>query len=276
MYSAGLRQMHMRIRKPISAVIATAFLLLSSQFGLAQTYAIPRKVTIAPLVRKAFPNYFGRKFIYPQLEPQGFYPIGWSRDGKFAYYYEPVDEACGCYFANLVIQDMRTDKVLWKFEYNQDKESDANGHVPPEDNIRKLWTKNRKLFSEKLAEHAIVASRLSILGQPFTVGGQAYTAKTSVRVGKNSDDDERVTSFDVMLFSPRIGAKKLQTVDYTKDEYMNTLDARVIGALKSPHEDRVAILTIEVGRGWEGPPHTGNILITGADLTGGSWQKPAR
>jgi hypothetical protein len=253
-------------------LITTAFLLLFGQFGFGQTYAVPRELKIERHVRQSFPKYFGRNVRYPQLTPQAFYPIGWSKDGKFAYYYEPVDEACGCYFANLVIQDMRTDKVVWEFEFNQDKLADEKGNMPPEDNIRKLWNKNRKLFSEKLAENNIIASRFNLLGPSFTAGGNGYTAKTSVRIGPDADD-VRVTSFEVMLFSPRLGAKKLHTVDYTKDEYLNTLDARIIGVLKSPYENRVAVVTIEVGRGWEGPPHNGNIVVAGADLMSGFVKK---
>jgi hypothetical protein len=47
------------------------------------------------------------------------------------------------------------------------------------------------------------------------------------------------------------------------------LDAAVVGALKSPFENRVAVIAIEVMRGWEGPPHTADIRIVGADLFGG-------
>jgi hypothetical protein len=52
-----------------------------------------------------------------QLLREKFYPIGWSKDGKFAFLVEPPDEACGCYFAHLVIQDLLTDKILWERKY---------------------------------------------------------------------------------------------------------------------------------------------------------------
>lgn len=251
-------------------LIVTTFILLFVRLGLSQTYEPPRELKIAAAVRKTFPGYYGSKFRYSQLENQKFYPIGWSRDGKFAYYYEPVDEACGCYFANLVIQDMRTDKVVWEFEYDQGKLIDDKGEMPPEDNIRKLWAKNRKLFSEKLAENKIVAgSAFQLMGKTFTSSGRSYTAKSSIKMGKNSDDDDRVSIFDITLSTPGLGSKKIYTLDNTKAEYNNTLDARVMGAIRSPYENRVAIISIEVGRGWEGPPHNGNIIIAGADLTGG-------
>ena len=50
-----------------------------------------------------------------------FYPIGWSKDGKFAYFVEPADEACGCYFGTFVIQDLKTDKVLWQHRHVSDE-----------------------------------------------------------------------------------------------------------------------------------------------------------
>jgi hypothetical protein len=46
-----------------------------------------------------------------------FYPIGWSRDGKFAYaLYSDFHEFVGaCSDLRIYIQDMATDKVVWKF-----------------------------------------------------------------------------------------------------------------------------------------------------------------
>src|SRR5260221_5318667 len=126
----------------ISLLLIATFLTAAFATGVAaqSTYSVPKKINLNAVVRRAFPQYFGRGFRYPQLIPEGFFPIGWSRDGKFAYYTEPVDEACGCYYANLVIQDLRTDKVIWEFKYNQDDGRDnETNKMPPEDNIRKLW-----------------------------------------------------------------------------------------------------------------------------------------
>lgn len=120
-------------------VFALILIAVFSAVSLGQTYSVPVKLPIERVVRRTFPSYFGgAKF--PQLIAEQFFPIGWSRDGKFAYYTEPVDEACGCYYANLIIQDLRTDKVLWEFKYTQDDIND-NGKKAPEDNIYKLWKK---------------------------------------------------------------------------------------------------------------------------------------
>ena len=256
-----------------TALILTLLIAASAQ-AFGQTYAAPRELPIERLVKQNFREYFGRDYVYPALIAESFYPIGWSKDGKFAYYTEPVDEACGCYYAKLVIQDLLTDKVIWKFDYEQGGQDD-NGKSTEPGNIRELWKKNQKLFSEKLAENGIVASRSAMLAKTFTVGGKSYTAKLVEKLGKNPEEDyRRVDYYTVTLSSPRLGSKKLFTSeDNTKEEYWFMLNAGLIGVLKSPYENRVAIIAIEVLKGYEGPPHTGDIQIVGADLTSGFGKK---
>jgi hypothetical protein len=169
-----------------------------------------------------------------------------------------------------------TDKVLWEFKYNQDETLRAGGDkMAPEDNIQKLWAKNRKLFSGKLAEHGIIASRFAVPGKTFASGGDSFTAKAAAKMGKNVEgDEERVNLYTVSLISPRLGTKKVFTSeDHTKDDYWFMLDADVIGVLNSPYEKRVAIVVMEAMRGYEGPPHTGDIRIVGADLFSGFSRK---
>ncbi len=237
-----------------------------------QTYAQPREVPIERLVRQNFPKFYDRSNRYPALIPESFYPVGWSKDGKFAYYSEPVDEACGCYYAYLAIQDMRTDKIIWEFKYDQGDEDDpVTGKQGGQGNIRELWKKNQKLFSEKLAENGIVASRSVMLGKTFSAAGFSYTAKSAKKMGQNADGGEkRVDLYTVSLSSTKLGSKTVFTSeDHTKEDYSFRLDAGLIGVIKSPYENRVALIAIEAMRGYEGPPHTAQIRVVGADLTSG-------
>lgn len=254
-------------------MIAVILMVTFAGLVAAQNYAVPGEVNLERVVRRAFPSYGGgAKF--PQLLTEGFYPIGWSRDGKFAYYTEPVDEACGCYYAQLVIQDLRTDKVLWEFKYSQDDTTDEKGNMSGPGDIRKLWAKNRKLFSEKLAHSGIIAGRSTMLGKTFTSGRSSFTAKASITTGKNPEEDwGRVNIFNISLSSPNLGSKSVYNADYTKEEYWSMLDAGLVGVIKSPYENRVAIVGIEVMRGYEGPPHTANVRIAGADLVSGFGKK---
>ncbi len=241
----------------MTKILTITFLIAAFSFGIcAQTkkYAVPNEIKIESLVRRTFPSYFGRRHRFPELIPENFYPIGWSKDGKFAYYVEPVDEACGCYFATLVIQDMRTDKKVWEFKYSQDDSYVGDKMTGPGD-IRSLWKKNQKLFSEKLAENGIVASRTEMLSKTFTSGRRKFTAKMTKNLGPNANGyEDRVNLYTVSLSSPKLGAKKVFTSeDHTKDEFWFMLDAGLIGVIKSPFEDRIAIVAVEVMRGYEGP-----------------------
>jgi hypothetical protein len=254
--------------------IATLIVIAISTFApaLSQTNnGQPRPVSFDRVLRRTFPQYYGQ-LEYQQLLTEGFYPIGWSRDGKFAYYVEPPDEACGCYFAELVIQDLRTDKVLWKFKNDPESRTNAKGEIV-DDDMRQLWRRNQKLFSNKLREHGIIpAARFVLLGgKSFSLGGKTYTATVIARKSKDDEYDmERVTKMTVVLTTPSLGRKSLFNVEYKgEDLFIAPLDVTITGALKSPYENRVAILLAKVHRGWEGPPHTTDNLIVGADLRTG-------
>ena len=169
--------------KMIRAAILFLFVMSAAISAAAQTnYSIPRVLNLDPTVRRTFKKFYVRA--YPGGPIQGlltelFYPIGWSRDGKFAYYSEPADEECGCYFAELAIVDMRTDKVLWQFKNNWEERVAADGS-PIEDDIRKLWNRNAKTFEEKLREHKIEqAARFSLLPPNFRSAGKSYSAKVA-------------------------------------------------------------------------------------------------
>ena len=72
--------------------IATLLIIAISTFAPVQSqtnYNQPRAFSFTRITRRTFPQYYGRE-VYQQLMSEGFYPIGWSRDGKFAYYADTV------------------------------------------------------------------------------------------------------------------------------------------------------------------------------------------
>jgi len=232
-------------------------------------YLIPREVNLDSFIRRNIQPSYGHRESN-KLITEGFYPIGWSRDGKFAYYLEPADEACGCYFAELRIQDLRTDKILWEFKNDPQSRVDGKGEIVTDD-IRKLWRRNQKLFNEKLREHGIVpaAGRSILLSLTFNSAGTRYTAKVTTRKAHEAGPGmDFVRAVKLEFSSPTLGKKDLYSADYKSDTYP-PLDIRVAGALKSPFVDRAAIVMLNVLRGWEGPPHTVDVKIVGADLKSG-------
>lgn len=83
----------------------------------------------------------------------------------------------------------------------------------------------------------------------------------------------RVNKLSLSVNSPELGRKIIYTSDHSTDEYWFMLDASVIGAIKSPFERRAAIVMAEVMRGYEGPPHTADLRLVGADMVNGFGRK---
>lgn len=234
-------------------------------------YIRPAKVRLEGLIRRRFPDFYGKPNTQYQLIIEEFFPIGWSKDGKFAYYVEPPDEACGCYFGQLFILDLKSDKVLWSFEYNGLDEVDPDRKGAPK-SINDLWRTNRKLFSDKLREHKIVPQgQFAFLSFPVNYKGDQLSPELKIKENKNEETSyySGVLQAQLQLVSKRNGRKTVFENTYGKPEDATPLDLKVLGYVKSPFEPRIAVMLIEVWRGYEGPPHTTRIKIVGSSLEGG-------
>jgi hypothetical protein len=194
-----------------------------------------------------------------------FYPIGWSKDGKFAYYLEPVDEACGCYFGKLVILDLKNDKVLWQFDYSSEDSEESNSRKPQ--SLAGLWNANRKLFSAKLSENNIEPHHaVRVLPFPITYKMDRLTPALSFERKPMSEADRiygDISRVRVLVTSKQNGKKTVFDQNYPEAK---PLYVGMVGYLKSPLEPRVAIILVEIYRGYEGPPHVGGVRIVGASL----------
>lgn len=229
----------------------------------------PIRLNLQPAARKALSRY--RKQLPPKTYMlEGFYPIGWSKDGKFAYYLEPVDEACHCYFAKLFILDLKTDKVLWSFDYNSEFIDEAQKEGRPY-TLEALWRANWKLFSERLREHRIQArGRFALLSFPVSYRGDRFTANLTTREKPGLTEEQRwygtVGQTTLQLSSRRYGRKTV--LDHSHSEAL-PLHVGLVGFLKSPFEPRIALVLLDIIRGYEGPPHTARVRIVGAALQSG-------
>lgn len=196
-----------------------------------------------------------------RLLKENFYPIGWSKNGAFAYYLEPADEACGCYFAHLVIQDMRTDKILWEREYT----SDGNSEVT----LKKYWAKNQKEFSRKLAQYGIRAQKQFAL-RNSAINFQKDVLTPEIDVNTTVENEYAVTgNVVVRLVSKEKGRKTIYERKFDPKKSEAFRSAEIAGSLLSPFEPRAAIVVVETHRGYEGPPNTTQIRIVGTTLATG-------
>lgn len=230
-------------------------------------YRAPAEVRLQSLIRRRFASFYGRQ-PGQELIIERFYPIGWSKDGKLAYYVEPGDEACGCYFAKLVIKDLRSDKVLWQFDYDSSELQDTLKNRTPE-SLAALWRYRRDLFNSKLREHNIVArGRFALLSFPAAYEGDQLSADLRTKETSGEQLYGVISNAVLQLSSKRKGRKTIFEETYKADEG-SPLDMKVLGYLQSPFEPRVAVVMIAVWRGYEGPPHTTHVTIVGASLDTG-------
>ena len=187
-----------------------------AQIGVPNSpYRNPVEVSIERIVKRTFRDYFPRRG-YAQLAEESFFPIGWSRDGKFAFYTEPVDEACNCYFAELYILDLKNDKILWSINYNSDFLDEAKKEKRPYD-LETLWQSKRELFSDNLRLHQIEPQGgFAVLSFPLRYKGDLLS--TNVSIVENTDEESRpygiVRKATLQLRSRRSGKKTLSAKTY--------------------------------------------------------------
>ncbi len=196
-----------------------------------------------------------------KLMTENFYPIGWSRDGKFAYLVEPPDEACGCYFAEIVIVDLRTDRIVWKERWDS-----SDLPKPEEDDLEALWKRKGKAYSAKLNQYRIEPlSDAQLIHPTISFDGDVLTPNVDIKIETDGgfEVDGTVT---LTMTSTKHGSKVLRRDVYKKTETSGFRNAEISGSLKSPFESRVAVIVVEVIRGWEGPPNVTSIKVSGASL----------
>lgn len=258
----------------IGIAITLAGLMISDSFSVrarevqrTDGYKRPVQLKLDGLIKSHLPNFYPNAKMHGSvfndlLFTEEFYPIGWSGDGKFAYIVEPADEACGCYYANLVIKDLKTDTVLWNFDY-------VSTELTKKDNMPKslaaFWWFNRGLFSKKLREYRIrQTTRFAFQSFPIIYLGDRLTATLSLERDRKRSQPELVSAIGLHMSSHRKGKKIVyENRDLTESEI---LDVKLLGYLKSSFQPRVALILIEVHRGYEGPPHVARVNLIGSDL----------
>jgi len=213
--------------------------------------------------RSSYPEPAEVKYLFAEKDENGFSylndrfsPIGWSGDGKFAYALEPADEACGCYFFSIYVQDMATDKILWKWEF------DNADNPENETDFSKIWKQNSKFFTNKLNEFKIQPvsyTKLSFF--PIIKGDASLSCAISNSFIENPLGFINIRETKLYLKSNNKTEKKIYHKNFRpeKEEYSYQLSNAVVGYLKNPFENRIAIIYSPQYRGYEGPPNVNRI-----------------
>lgn len=196
----------------------------------------------------------GDGFIYDKI-----YPVGWSKDGKFAYIIEPADEGSGLYWFEIIILDIVNNKIAWSWKPGESEEG----------NLESTWKQNYDLFAEHLNEAEIVQIKSFELKPPKS----SYKGNDYELVLESRSETDQFLGLDVVreielsFVSPELGKKlfynrKIEEVDYVVSAY-------VPGYLMSPYDDRIVVVLQQERMGYEGPPNVVYFELIGSDLTRG-------
>ncbi|HEY9058941.1 MAG TPA: hypothetical protein VIO64_00325 [Pseudobacteroides sp.] len=198
-----------------------------------------------------------------------FAPIGWSKDGKFAYITGIYGGGAGNdetgYF-RWVIQDMVTDKYLWQSERGLEeglpmelRDSNKDTEI-----FKWVYSNLRVKYKEYLDKYGIIIhTDLKVSSFPLEYNNNKYTASIAdISYGDMYGTPNIITKYKVLV--NRNGINK------TFSEYKNQndmfLNVQIGGYIKSPYEPRVALVLSSVTRGWEGAPHPVKSSFVGCHL----------
>ena len=242
----------------------TILILISFTFFYSQIFA--QQKTFSEPSEWVYYKTDQDEFMEPMYDK--LFPIGFSKEGLFAYIVEPADEACGCYFMNFIITNLKTDNVVWEFKY----EGSLEDYLEEQENMKSIWKKNKLLFEEKLNTFGIIQQK-SIKLEKFPVHYSGNGYKATLNSYKKEKEDwgiEVVVQNQIWLTSSRSGKKMVFNEAFSTDNFI--LSANISGFIKSPYEDRIAIMLKQERRGWEGPPNVISFQFIGAHLTDGNWK----
>jgi len=168
---------------------------------------------------------------------------GWSENGKIAFSTEYTEQLNDIYdfHPDYYILDLTSDTAVFKYEFASVVNS--NGITVVSD-----YDKNNILKAN--AEHNIVYSKTTFSIFPLSYNGSEYDCEAIVKfvqedmsMGARSDIVTTVKNYNIVV-TRSDGKKKSVASDtlYTGDfHYYNAL--KVIGYVRSPYENRIAIIT---------------------------------
>ena len=177
----------------------------------------------------------------------GFYPLGTSRDGKFAYMTPyPTGASDGFYWVTNVM-DLETNKIIYKDEFLTKSESSK------EVNVKKYWKQNGEKISEELKNFNISLTPSNHF--TFTDNIQNYKWKYDTNKSMRGD---YVESYNVYLEKDKIDKRNHKMLGHL-------LDAGVVGHFAVGY-DYLAVIVAEVSENKKGTPSTLEYHVVGVSL----------
>lgn len=185
------------------------------------------------------------------------YPIGWSEDGKFAYYIKYAEEARDIQIVEFVIQDLVNNKRIERASFKEDLDFDATS----------IWTNRYVDFKMSCEANNINIGDISTLKSfPIKWQGQSINCiDESTKMLSDYTGKEVLASSTISLQSKEWGDKLIAQKKYGKYDLM--LDAEVLGYFQKANDDQIIVVYGEEKRGFEGPPNVLELSFFSANLS---------
>ncbi len=199
----------------------------------------------------------------PELLATLLYPIGFSKTGKFAYIAIPPDQGVGCLIWEFVVLNLVNDKEVIRLSWRDFEDKEC---LYPESGLHKVAKRHGQAIEALLKRHHIKPRSQPTL-QSFPLGEASDLISVTLAQGPSLRSEHSVqTHISVRAHSTRRGQKRVGTLQANP---LNIYGHELLGALKSPHEARVAVVVREDSRGFEGPPHVAGFKLFGLSLKHG-------
>lgn len=184
--------------------------------------------------------------------------VGFSPDGKLAFLKETELDGKGGTDLSFVIQDLVSDEILWELKTPSDDE-----YALGENLYGRFIADYGSQIDKKLSGYGIVISPCEYKSMPYSGGGLSISARIESRAtGKLMYEMFEITSYSCIVTDGRGRSKKV----IADREFMGP-EAFVCGCVKSPFEDRLALVVAEATYGFEGCDLL--VRIAGCDLKKG-------
>jgi len=223
-------------------------------FGLVFSFVVILSAAADPLKIEEFSSYSLKQQLIAEsinlkdveynietMTDAVFIPVGWSSDGKFAYIVDTYPDGFGDLVRDVVVQNMSSDKVMYE-KTNRGPEMDEAGIKRGE---------FPKVFQQALGVYEFSPKKdIEMMEFPLISGDYAY----SVHI-------EQVTVLEEGHFygdtieSYQVRIKRSDGTSKVVHRYSSAesalYDVQVAGCIKSPYEERIAIVIAEIKHGFE-------------------------
>ncbi len=183
------------------------------------------------------------------------YPIGWSKDGHFAYIEKNEVAARGGVKFSYFIINAVTDKVVWSFIDDWPNSNNAT--------VVQSIERSNKSFEEKVNKYQIVQNAgVDLHAFPMSQGRQIFSPKIEI-IKKKEKHPFLGDIQSVGVFMNK--NKKRKRIFFKKDP--GAFSYWITGYFISPFEERILVGIGEEKWGFEGTE--GSIIFSGCSLKGG-------